>query len=68
MILTEYDEKKVMENLKRESYEDGKAEGINLMNKLTLKLISLDRINDLNRVASDRAYCDKLIKEFFPDK
>ena len=76
MILTEYDEKKVMENLKRESYEEGKAEGkaegraegINLMNKLTLKLISLDRINDLNRVASDRAYCDKLIKEFFPDK
>lgn len=80
MILTEYDEKKVMENQKREAYEEGraegrtegraegKAEGINLMNKLTLKLISLDRINDLNRAASDRAYCDKLIKEFFPDK
>ena len=27
MILTEYDEKKVMENLKKESYEDGWEEG-----------------------------------------
>ena len=27
MILTEYDEKKVMENLKKESYEEGRAEG-----------------------------------------
>ncbi len=72
MILTEYDEKKVMENLKKESYEEGKAEGKaeerELSNNLILKLISLNRIDDLRRLASDSTYRDKMIKEFFPDK
>ena len=76
MILTEYDEKKVMENLKKESYAEGKAEGKakgkaeerELSNNLILKLISLNRIDDLKRLASDSAYRDKMIKEFFPDK
>ena len=72
MILTEYDEKKVMENLRKESYEEGKAEGKieerALLNELTLKLLSLNRIDDLKRSASDSAYCDKLLKEFLSDK
>ena len=68
MILTEYDEKKVMENLKKESYAEGKAEERELSNNLILKLISLNRIDDLKRLASDNAYRDKMIKEFFPDK
>ena len=68
MILTEYDEKKVMENLKKESYEEGKAEERVLFNNLILKLIDLNRIDDLKRLASDSAYRDKMIKEFFPDK
>ena len=72
MILTEYDEKKVMENLKKESHEDGFAEGreegMLLMNELSLKLISLNRIDDLKQAVSDKELRDKLLNEFFPEK
>ena len=76
MILTEYDEKKVMENLKKESYEDGweegkekgREEGILLMNELSLKLISLNRIDDLKQAVSNKELRDKLLNEFFPEK
>lgn len=64
MILTEYDEKKVMENLKKESYEEGLA----LMNELSLKLISLNRVADLEQALTNNEFRDKLIVEFFPDK
>ena len=68
MILTEYDEKKVMENLKKESHEDGFEEGLLLMNELSLKLISLNRIDDLKQAVSDKELRDKLLNEFFPEK
>ena len=76
MILTEYDEKKVMENLKKESHEDGFAEGreagreegMLLMNELSLKLISLNRIDDLKQAVSNKELRDKLLNEFFSEK
>ena len=62
---------KAITELLQDSREEGRAEGelkLELTNQLNLKLISLNRIEDLKHAATDEAFRRGLILEFFPDR
>lgn len=59
MLLEEFDVKKYERTIR----EEGREEGIVLINKLNSILIEQNRIEDLKRAAEDPAYQEKLIKE-----
>ena len=68
MLLTEYDEQAHIEYEKEISYEEGKEEGredgIDRISKLIQLLLSSGRVDDINKVTKDKAYCKQLMKEF----
>lgn len=72
MILTEYDEQAHIEYEKEISYEEGKAEGRTEgrtegregLSKLIQALLSAGRVEDIDKVTKDKAYCEQLMKEF----
>lgn len=59
MLLEEFDVKKYERTIR----EEGREEGIVLINKLNSILIEQNRIEDLKRAAEEPAYQEKLIKE-----
>lgn len=59
MLLEEFDVKKYERTIR----EEGREEGIVLINKLNSILIGQNRIEDLKRAAEDPAYQERLIKE-----
>ena len=72
LCITEYNEKEVMEYLKEEAKEEGWEEGLregatkaeaNYSN-LIKNLLSLNRIDDIRKVAEDPGYRAKLFAEF----
>jgi len=63
MLLTEYDEKKVWEDFKKDVYEEGYNSCENIINSLNNKLIELNRIDDLARSTTDKDFQKQLIKE-----
>ncbi len=59
MLLEEFDVKKYERTIR----EEGREEGIELINKLIGILVEQDRIGDLKRASKDPAYQEQLIKE-----
>lgn len=72
MILTEYNEERHMEMVKKEGEELGMERGIkqgkelgkNQINHLNAKLIDLNRFDDLKRAARDPEFQKQLLQEF----
>ena len=72
MILSEYDEQKHIENEKRWSWEDGKdegmklgkAEGVELANRLIKLLITAGRQEELHRSFEDEEFRLQLMQEY----
>lgn len=80
MLLTEYNERKVMRALRKEAIEDGRAEGweqgisqgisqgrtqgISNVNTLNRYLIRDSRIDDLIRASSDPVFQEQLMQEY----
>lgn len=64
MSIYEYDEKLHFETLR----EEGRVQGVNLLNRLNSILIDTDRLNDLKRAAKDKSYQELLIKELLPEE
>ena len=64
MLLTEYDEQAHIKNEKDISFEEGREEGRESLSVLIQKLLAENRLDDVNRVTSDKEYCEKLMKEF----
>lgn len=68
MLLTEYDEKKTRDYLRKEALELGREEGeesaFRRINELNQQLIEAGRYEDLKRTSVDRAYQRKLLQEF----
>ena len=64
MLLTEYDEAKVMELFKEEGREEGIEEAFHLFGSLITKLLDQGRTEDIARAVSDPQYRAKLITEF----
>lgn len=64
MLLTEYDEKKTMDHIRKEALEMGKKEGQKRINALNLRLIEDSRYEDLKRASKDPAYQEQLLKEY----
>ena len=62
--ITEYDETKDRELFRQDCLEEGEAIGAERMRKLISCLMSQNRIEDLEKVASDTHYTQKLLKEF----
>lgn len=60
MILTEYDEKKHLRNIR----EEGREEGIEKINTLNCLLIEANRMDDVARAAKDKQFQEQLFKEF----
>ena len=68
MLLTEFDEKSYTKAIKKEgyteSYTDGKQEGKNKINQLTMLLAEAGRTDDIIKAAKAPDYQDALMKEF----
>lgn len=64
MSIYEYDEKLHFENL----LEEGREQGVNLLNRLYSILIDSDRLDDLKHAAKDKAYREMLMKELLPEE
>lgn len=72
VVLCEYDEQKHIENEKNWSREEGRleglkvgrSEGIKLGNALTAILLKEKKLTELERCLQDRAYQQKLLKEY----
>ena len=64
MLLTEYDEQAHIEYEKEISYEEGKAEGREGLSKLVQLLLADGRVDDIDKVTKDKAYCKQLMREF----
>ena len=67
MVLTEFDEKKFVEDLQKESYDSGYDSGIDKVNSLIRILFAQKRYADLERSANDPKYQAQLIKELLPE-
>lgn len=67
MLETEYNEAEIMELFKedgrREGRELGREETADKLNRLVSILISSDRLDDLKRSTTDKAYQQQLMKE-----
>ena len=50
--------------IKQEGIAEGKQIGVEQINKLNQRLIEQGRFDDLTKVASDKVYQEKLLKEF----
>ena len=44
--------------------EEGRQEGLDRMVILTARLLKEKRLDDLQRVTEDKAYCEQLLKEY----
>lgn len=64
MILTEYDEKKHLKNIRKEGFHMGEE----LFASLTQKLLQDSRYNDLRRAAEDKDYRNALYQEYGIEK
>ena len=68
MILTEYDEKKHMQQIAEENREEGfkagNEMGLDRFASLSKLLLSEKRIDDLTRASNDSHYRDELIKQY----
>lgn len=60
MLLEDFDVKKFVKTMR----EEGREEGMVLVNKLISILVEQNRIEDLKRAAEDPVYQEQLIKEF----
>ena len=60
MILTEYDEKKHLRNVRREGREEGQEQ----INSLYERLMESNRMDDVVRAIKDKKFREKLLKEF----
>jgi len=58
----------IMERLNTEAREEGREEMQEELNALNLRLISENRLDDLQRAATDLAYQAQLLKELFPQR
>ena len=56
MILTEYDEKKHLRNLRKEAMREGREEGREEINTLYERLIESNRMDDVVRVTKDKKF------------
>lgn len=71
-LLTEYDERKHMRLERKAEREQGRQEGLtegreemlDRVNALNLKLSEENRTDDIIKAAKDKAYQEKLFKEF----
>ena len=52
------------EYVRTEGKKQGMAQGIEQVNRLNLRLIEDNRLEDLKRAAKDKAYLEKLLKEY----
>lgn len=64
MILTEYDEKKHLRNLRAEAIREGREEGLQKLNTLNSLLIEQNRLEDVIKATKNKKYQEKLFKEF----
>ena len=64
MILTEYDEKKHMQQIADEYKELGRAEGIGKMSSLGQILLSENKTAELSKAFADSQYRDQLFKQY----
>ncbi len=64
MLLTEYDEQSHLENERNISMEKGEKRGVERINALNKKLIELGRTEDMIRATTDKAFQQRLFKEF----
>ena len=68
MCLTEYDEQKNLLWFKEDGFKEGKEEGRKegeiRFGKLIDKMVTVGRIDDMTRVATDSEYRHQLYKEF----
>lgn len=64
MILTEYDEKKHLRNVREEGRQEGREELDKQLNSLYAMLIDANRMDDVARAIKDKEFRDKLMKEF----
>ena len=55
---------KAIKEMLRDSRQEGRQEGQEKMAALSEKLILSDRISELLKASTDRAYRDKLLEEF----
>lgn len=60
MLLTEYDEKKTMDYIRKEGMQEGQKR----INALNLRLIEDSRYEDLKRASKDPIYQEQLLKEY----
>lgn len=63
-LLTEYDERKHMRLERKAEREQGRKEMRERVNALNLKLAEENRVDDIIKAAKDKAYQEKLFKEF----
>lgn len=64
MIITEYDEKRHMEMERDEWLQEGIQTGEDKFSALTLKLLEESRTEDLARASRDKAFREKLYREY----
>lgn len=68
MILTEYDEKKHLSNIREEGrkqgIEEGREEGMEKLNSLYAILLESNRMDDVVKATKDKQYREQLFKEF----
>lgn len=64
MITMEQKHKLELRDAARAAYEEGYAEGCELACKLTRMLLEAGRIDDIRRMAEDKAYYEQLCTEF----
>ena len=64
MSIFEYDEEKHLKNEREFGYKTGRQEGELRVNTLFLKLIESGRNDEIEKAVKDKAYQEKLFKEF----
>ena len=64
MSIFEYDEEKHLKNEREFGYKNGRQEGELRVNTLFLKLIESGRNDEIEKAVKDKAYQEKLFKEF----
>ena len=64
MFLEEYDKELHEKTLRREGWEDGQKNGLDLASELTQCLLDANRLEDLRRSTKDKKFRQKLLKEY----
>ena len=64
IMITLYSQARAVDEYAEELWEEGKAEGFNLLGKLMDLLFEQNRLDEARRVSRDSALRDRLLKEF----